>query len=372
MSAAAGLPLRGRLHQDGARIARSPCAVLTVSLEALATPLLQLDPAQRIVDLNPACASWLGLSRRRLLGQELAQLDGSGGALCAASRQVFEQGASLRCRHLRLEVDAGERFAEVYLTRLGDSSGLLLEFHPSEAFPGSDPSVLPAALNAALKGLAHEVRNPLAGLKGAAQLLARRIEDADSRRYVEVILTESARLADLVERLLTPTAPRELVPTNVHAVLERVRLLAEAEAGWSIQLLRDYDPSLPEPAADPDRLAQALWNLVRNALQSGASIVRLRSRAEHGVLIGESRYRLGIRLEIEDNGRGVPETLAERIFLPLVSGRPEGSGLGLALAQQVAREHGGALSFRSRPGHTVFTLQLPVREPHHDENEHAD
>jgi two-component system, NtrC family, nitrogen regulation sensor histidine kinase GlnL len=341
-------------------------------LSQLATPILRLDGEQRIRDLNPACASWLGLSRRRLQGQPLAQLDGSGGALCAASRQVLEEGASLRCRHLRLEVDSGERFAEVYLTREFEGEGLLLEFHPSEAFPGSDPSVLPAALNAALKGLAHEVRNPLAGLKGAAQLLARRIEDADSRRYVEVILTESARLADLVERLLTPTAPRELVPTNVHAVLERVRLLAEAEAGWAIQLLRDYDPSLPEPAADADRLAQALWNLVRNALQSGASIVRLRSRAEHGVLIGENRYRLGIRLEVEDNGRGVPETLAERIFLPLVSGRPEGSGLGLALAQQVAREHGGALSFRSRPGHTVFTLQLPVRESHPNENAHAD
>jgi two-component system nitrogen regulation sensor histidine kinase GlnL len=342
------------------------------AFERLATPLLQIDAGQRIRALNPACSAWLGLSRRRLLDRPLAELDGSGGALVAAAGQVLAQSTSLRCRHLRLKLDADERFAEIYLTPLETGDGLLLEFHPSEAFPGSDPSVLPAALHAALKGLAHEVRNPLAGLKGAAQLLGRRIDDPDSRRYVEVILTETARLADLVERLLTPTAPRELIATNVHSVLERVRLLAEAEAGWSIQLLRDYDPSLPELLADADRLTQALWNLVRNALQSGASIVRLRSRAEHGVLIGELRYRLVLKLEIEDNGRGVPESLAERIFLPLVSGRPEGSGLGLALAQQVAREHGGALSFRSRPGHTVFSLLLPVRDSHLDEGSHAD
>lgn len=341
-------------------------------LDRLATPLLSTDAELRIRGLNPACSAWLGLSQRRLVGQPLAQLDGSGGALVAGARQVVEQRVSLRLRHLRLKQEGDERFAEVYLTPLDDPAGLLLELHPSEPFPGSDPGVLPAALHAALKGLAHEVRNPLAGLKGAAQLLSRRIEDADSQRYVEVILNESARLADLVERLLSPTAPRELVATNVHSVLERVRLLAEAEAGWSVQLLRDYDPSLPELAADPDRLVQALWNLVRNALQSGASVVRLRSRAEHGVLIGELRHRLVLKLEIEDNGRGVPESLAERIFLPLVSGRPEGSGLGLALAQQVAREHGGALSFRSRPGQTVFTLLLPVREAATEENADVD
>jgi two-component system nitrogen regulation sensor histidine kinase GlnL len=151
-----------------------------------------------------------------------------------------------------------------------------------------------------------------------------------------------------------------LAPTNVHEALERVRLLAEAEAGWSVRLLRDYDPSLPEVAADADRLTQTLWNLVRNAIEAGASEVRLRSRAEHNVLIGDRPLRLALRIEIEDDGRGVPESLAERIFLPLVSGRAEGSGLGLTLAQQVAREHGGSLAYRSRPGHTVFTLLLPV------------
>ena len=175
------------------------------------------------------------------------------------------------------------------------------------------------------------------------------------------------RLAALVDRLMNPAPPQAFAPLNIHGVLERVRQLADAEAAWSIKLVRDYDPSLPDVLGDADRLSQALWNLVRNALESGASTVALRTRAEHGVLIGDVGHRLVLRVEIADNGRGVPEDLAERIFLPLVSGRAEGSGLGLALAQQVAREHGGSLGYRSRPGHTVFTLLLPVPEPMADE-----
>ncbi|MCW0417811.1 Sensory histidine kinase/phosphatase NtrB [Xanthomonas sacchari] len=148
---------------------------------------------------------------------------------------------------------------------------------------------------------------------------------------------------------------------NIHAVLERVLRLAENEGGWSVRLQRDYDPSIPEFLGDADRLTQAVWNLVRNAIQAGAAQVTLRTRVEHGQRIRDRVHARGLRLEIVDDGRGVPEELAEHLFLPLVSGRAEGSGLGLALAQQVAREHAGSLTYRSRPGHTVFTLLLPQR-----------
>jgi two-component system, NtrC family, nitrogen regulation sensor histidine kinase GlnL len=333
----------------------------TPTLDALATPLCWLDGEGRIAGCNLAFARWLGVSARRLLGQPVAQLDAEDGRLLDLLARL-DDGVEepLRARRLRLRLPGtAERFADLWLLRHG--GGVLLEAHPADEFPGEDPNTaLPAALHAALKGLAHEVKNPLAGLKGAAQLLARRSAgDADAQRYIEVILHECERLAGLVDRLLDPAPPQLLAPTNVHAVLERVRLLAEAQAGWSVRLLRDYDPSLPDLAADADRLTQALWNLVRNAIEAGANEVRLRSRAEHNGVIGERPFRLALRLEIEDDGRGVPETLAERIFLPLVSGRAEGSGLGLTLAQQVAREHGGSLAYRSRPGHTVFTLLLP-------------
>lgn len=331
--------------------------------DALATPILGVDAHGRISSVNPAAASWLGLGMRRLLGHPLAQLatpEVDLDALCARARST---AGGLRVQRLRLQPGELEpRFAHVLLSTVDDPpGGVRLELHPVDEFPGDDPAtLLPAALSVALKGLAHEVKNPLAGLKGAAQLLRRRLQDADSGRYLDVIVAETERLSTLVERLLDPAPPSPLAATNVHAVLERVRLLAEAEAGWAVRIVRDYDPSLPEIAADADRLTQATLNLVRNALQADASEVRLRTRAETGVVIGDVAHRLALRIEVVDDGCGVPESLAEQIFLPLVSGRAEGTGLGLALAQQVAREHGGSLSYRSRRGHTVFTLLLPA------------
>ena len=204
-------------------------------------------------------------------------------------------------------------------------------------------------------------RNPLAGLKGAAQLLARRHrDDRESAELTALVESEVERLTALLDRLLSPQPTRPHEPLNIHAVLERVLRLAESEAGWAVKLVRDYDPSLPELPGDADRLTQAVWNLVRNAIEAGAAGVQLRTRAEYSVRIGDELHPLALRLDIADDGRGVPEDLAERLFLPLVSGRAEGSGLGLALAQQVAREHRGSLVYRSRPGHTVFTLLLPM------------
>ena len=336
------------------------------ALDVLATPVAALDTVGRIVGCNPAFASWLGVSARRLQGLALTELDTEADRISSLLARLPEPGAALRVHRARLAFPGGaEHFAELWLTRT-DAGGVCVEAHPTDEFLGEDPATaLPAALSAALKGLAHEIRNPLAGLKGAAQLLGRRVEGSDARELVELIGAEVDRLAALVERLMNPAPPREFSLLNIHTVLERVRQLADAEAAWSIKLVRDYDPSLPEIEGDADRLSQSLWNLVRNALESGASTVSLRTRAEYHVLIGDTPHRLAVRVEIADNGRGVPDDLAERIFLPLVSGRAEGSGLGLPLAQQVAREHGGSLSYRSRPGHTVFTLLIPV--PLHDE-----
>jgi two-component system nitrogen regulation sensor histidine kinase GlnL len=252
-----------------------------------------------------------------------------------------------------------QQYADVLLTRR-EGGGWWLEAHPVDEFPGEDPAtVLPTALSAALKGLAHELRNPLAGLKGAAQLLARRVEGDEARELTGLIESEVGRLTDLIDRLLSPQPARAHEALNIHGVLERVLRLAESDAGWAVKLVRDYDPSLPELHGDADRLTQAVWNLVRNAIEAGAANVSLRTRIERSVRIGDRIHAHALRLEIADDGRGVPEALAEQVFLPLVSGRAEGTGLGLALAQQVAREHRGSLSYRSRPGHTVFTLLLP-------------
>jgi two-component system nitrogen regulation sensor histidine kinase GlnL len=331
-----------------------------VSVDQLATPVAWADATGCLLGANAAFASWLGVSPRRLAGLPMAALEVQGEALARLLVEVPGRDIA-RLRRLPLAFPGTDvpRFADVSLGRHAD--GWLLEAHPVEEFPGDDPALaLPSALSATLRGLAHELRNPLAGLKGAAQLLARRAADDDARELTGLIGAEVDRLAALLDRLLSPSPARAFEPLNIHAVLERVLRLAESDAGWAVRLVRDYDPSLPEFAGDADRLTQALWNLVRNAIEAGAANVSLRTRAEHALRIGDELHPLVLRLEVADDGCGVPEALSERIFLPLVSGRAEGSGLGLALAQQVAREHRGSLAYRSRPGHTVFTLLLPV------------
>lgn len=343
-------------------------------LDQLATPVVVLDRGQRIRWVNPAFARWLGLSARRFIEQPLAALNAEPAELRSLLERAAGSGEPVRAQRVRLlPTPEREVFADALVSSLASDAGAegyVLEFHPTGEFAGPDPlTTVPAALHLTLKGLAHEVRNPLAGLRGAAQLLGRRVVDADAKRYLEVITAEADRLAALVERLLDPAPPKPHAPLNVHEPLERVRLLGEADGGWSVVVQRDYDPSLPLLSGDADRLTQALWNLLRNAIEAGASEVRLRTRAEHNVVIAERVWKLALRIEVDDNGRGVPDALAERLFLPLVSGRAEGTGLGLTLAQEVAREHRGSLTFRSRPGHTVFTLMLPVDGE--DPGEHA-
>ena len=338
--------------------------VLPTAFDSLSTPVSVVDADGRLLAANLAFARWLGVSNRRLPGLPLVALEVEGEVLARALEEAGERDF-LRLHRVALGFPGAgaARFADLLLTR--EAGRWLLEAHPVAEFPGEDPAqALPGALSAALKGLAHELRNPLAGLKGAAQLLMRRanarLDNDEERELTALIGSEVDRLAALLDRLLSPVPARAHEPLNIHAVLERVLRLAESEAGWAVRLLRDYDPSLPELVGDSDRLTQSVWNLVRNAIEAGAANVTLRTRAEHGLRIGEQQHPLVLRLEIIDDGRGVPDELVEQLFLPLVSGRADGSGLGLALAQQVAREHRGSLAYRSRPGHTVFTVLLPL------------
>ncbi len=354
-----------------------PLTPAAPATDVLCTAVAWTDAAGHLLGVNPAFARWLGVSARRLIGQPLAALEMDGDVMARLFLTAHAATTDNEILHLhRMALGLpGEppRFAEGWLSRL-ESGGWLLEANPVDEFPALDPTqALPSALGAALKGLAHELRNPLAGLKGAAQLLARRAlhrdDNDDERELIDLMESEIERLNGLLEQLLSPSPQRPHTALNIHVVLERVLRLAETEGGWSVRVQRDYDPSIPEFDGDADRLTQAVWNLVRNAIQAGAASVTLRTRVEHGVRIHDHLHAMALRVEIIDDGKGVPEELAEHLFLPLVSGRAEGSGLGLALAQQVVREHRGSLTYRSRPGHTVFTLLLP--QPAHEEVGHA-
>jgi len=198
-------------------------------------------------------------------------------------------------------------------------------------------------------------------VRGAAQLLRRHLDAPDLAELAELIMTEVDRVATLSDRLLRSGAKPRLARTNIHEVVERVAALLAAEPS-APQIRRDYDPSLPAINADADRLQQALLNLVRNAVEAGAQTLSLRTRAEHSARMGERTLRLALRIDVGDDGRGVPAELADTLFEPLVSGRADGTGLGLAIAREIAREHGGELSCVSRPGASVFTLLLPVSD----------
>ncbi len=344
-------------------------AALTEALAGLATPVAWADGSGRVQGANPAFARWLGVSLRRLAELPLPALEAEGERLRPALATLTAGHEPLRLPRLALAWPGlSARYADVWLSPR-DGGGTWLEAHPvAEFIAGDAEAALPGALAASLRGLAHELRNPLAGLKGAAQLLARRMDGAESRELLAVIEAEVARLTALLDRLLTPQAARAHARLNIHGVLERVVQLAAHDAGWAVRLVRDYDPSLPELDGDADALVQAVWNLVRNAFEAGAGSVTLSTRIEHEAALPEGRAP-ALRLDVVDDGRGVPEALAEHLFLPLVSGRADGSGLGLALSQQVARQHRGLLGFRSRPGHTVFSLRLPLPMPDNDDDD---
>ena len=323
--------------------------------EHSATPIALVDHRLCLQSLNPALRDWLAAGPRNWRGAALAELDAKPPLLIDAAKRALDGQRRVWLREARLRSALGDRVADLALTPL-DTRTLMLELQPATSEGGTG-----SRLSESLRGFAHEIRGPLTGVRGAAQLLQRRVEAAELAELAGLIITEVDRLATLSERLLHAGAKPRLARTNVHEIIERVAALLAADA-MPVRLRRDYDPSLPAVSVDADRLQQALLNLARNAIEADATELTLRTRAEHGARIGDQMARLALRIEIADDGRGVPADLADTLFEPLVSGRPEGSGLGLAIAREIAREHGGELSHGSRPGATVFSLLLPVSE----------
>jgi two-component system nitrogen regulation sensor histidine kinase GlnL len=219
-----------------------------------------------------------------------------------------------------------------------------------------------------VRNLAHEIKNPLGGIRGAAQLLAMEMDSKELTEYTSVIIHEADRLQALVDRLLAPhRKPHVVDDVNIHEVCERVRSLVLAEYPRGLEVRRDYDISIPEFRGDREQLIQALLNIVHNATQAleeqiddGNGRIVLRTRVARQATIGKQRTRLALELHVEDNGPGVPESLKDRIFHPLVSGREGGSGLGLTLAQTFVQQHHGTIVFGSVPGRTVFTILIPL------------
>lgn len=339
-------------------------------LENLTTALVMLDAELAIRYINPACEMLFAMSARKARGKALRHLVMGPDELFERLQACLEDGHPFTERELHLSLFGQREYivdcTVTALTEPGQPLGLLLELvridRQLRITREENLIAQHNATRAVIRGLAHEIKNPLGGLRGAAQLLERELPDPQLAEYTKIIIDEADRLQKLLDRMLGPNTLPNLRETNIHHVLERVRSLVLAEAPPGISITRDYDPSIPDLKADSDQLIQAVLNLVRNAVQAlgehGAII--LRTRAQRQITIGHERHRLVLTLEVIDNGPGIPADIQERIFYPMVTGHANGTGLGLSIAQSLVNRHGGLIECNSEPGSTVFRILLPL------------
>jgi len=340
----------------------------TFTLEHLATAVILLDGEARVVYLNPAAEHLFDVSGKNLLGHPVQQAFTDTGQLTHAMQHAIRDNASYIEHDLTLGTHAHGRLhlrCAVTPVQL-DKQYLLLEFHPIDR-PlklAREEQMLDQtqASRLLLRNLAHEIKNPLGGIRGAAQLLEQELEKPALREYTQVIVQEADRLRSLMEKLLSPQNASHYSALNIHEVLERVRSVALAEIPAGLTIRRDYDISLPALIGDKEQLIQAMLNIVRNAAQAmqGSGTITLRTRIARQVTLAKRRHRLAVMVQIIDNGPGIPPELQDKIFYPLVSGSVDGHGLGLTLAQDFISQHHGAIEFDSEPGRTCFTVLLPL------------
>lgn len=345
-------------------------------LEHISTGVIALGPELQVCVMNPAAEVLLEVSAARVIGNHASQLLLRSQELMQTLDQARRAHASLARRSVQLLLYSGQELqADLIATPLADHPAgysMLLEILPIDRMlrMSRDENLLQAqeTTRAVIRGLAHEIKNPLGGVRGAAQLLARELPDETLAEYTRIIIREADRLRDLVDRLLGPNQRPKLQALNIHEVLEHVRNLIEAEADNRITVGRDYDPSLPLLPGDRTQLIQAVLNIMRNALQAAESPedckLVLRTRSQRQFTIGTTRHRLVCRVDIVDNGPGIPDDLQQAIFVPMVTGRPDGTGLGLSIAQAIINRHGGMLECASEPGNTRFTIYLPMESDH--------
>lgn len=330
-----------------------------------------LDGNLLIVDLNPAAENILGISCQRARGQSLLQLVDDEPEMREILARVAATGDHY-ANEMKLaptEVHAEERTIDCHVSPVNiDNARLLVEItdvtRRTQISRENALLIQHGAGRQMIRQLAHEIKNPLGGIRGAAQLLERQLGDPEQREYTDVVISETDRLAALVDTLLGPGGPPKKEPVNVHELLEYVVRIVEAEDDKALSIHRDYDPGLPLIDLDRDQMIQAFLNLVRNAAAAldGHGNITLRSRAVTNFTIGDTRHRVIASIEIEDDGPGIPEDMQASIFYPLVTSRPEGTGLGLPAAQELISRHGGLIEFESRPGRTLFIVRIPLQQ----------
>ncbi|MDR0439661.1 MAG: PAS domain-containing sensor histidine kinase [Candidatus Accumulibacter sp.] len=345
-------------------------------LDLLSSAVILLDAGFCIRHMNPAAELLFAVSGKTVRGCRLDNVAECPGTLTEALANALAYGWDYGEPDIEIRrIDDAALHLDCSVSRVDAGEvRLLVEFRPI------DPQILRAtreerlaelqlASRELIRNLAHEIKNPLGGIRGAAQLLEHELGNPGLHEYTQVIIKEADRLQDLMKRLLSPHRPMQPGAVNIHEILERVRSLLTAEFPGSLSIRRDYDTSLPELVGDREQLIQAALNIARNAAQAIVTRrdggtdgrITLRTRVARQVTLARRRFPLALELKIIDDGPGVPDDIRERVFYPLVSGRDGGSGLGLTLAQNFIQQHQGTIECESRPGYTCFTIRLPFR-----------
>ena len=343
-------------------------------LDLLGTAIVLVDQDKNVHYANPAAENLFETSSKSFLGHSISEIF-QDEVLDAAIDYARENHSSYTENDLRIGAFGRSKLLlsctanPVELDGWVEGwRGLLLEFrHIEQQMKIAREERLldqSQANRELIRNLAHEIKNPLGGIRGAAQLLDRELERPNLHEYTQVIMKEADRLQLLMDRLLTPHRLPQPAPLNIHEVLERVRSVILAEYPQGITVVRDYDTSLPHLTGDREQLIQAVLNIVRNAAQAmhGKGRITLKTRIARQATLARRRYKQAIEVQISDNGPGIPEDIRDKVFYPLVSGREGGSGLGLTLVQNFVTQHHGTVAFETQPGGTTFTLLLPIQQ----------
>lgn len=346
-------------------------------LENLSTAVLLLDQRLRVIYINPAAEMLFEISGRRIQDAPVTELFLETDEALQTLRDSAASGHPFTRREAEFILPTNSRVRVDYSISPfpGEATALLMEIQPRDRLLRitREEELLhqQETTRILVRGMAHEIKNPLGGIRGAAQLLDRELVEPDLKDYTRVIIEEADRLRALVDRMLGPNKAIQKANTNIHEVLERVRTLLEAESKGAVAFERDYDVSLPEFLGDKAQLIQAFLNVARNAMEAldqhppagEKPRILFRTRALRQFTIGHKRHRLVVRVNVIDNGPGIPRELLQNVFYPMISGRANGTGLGLAITQSIIGQHQGLVECESSPGRTDFILFIPLESP---------
>lgn len=343
-------------------------------VDNLHTAIIVIGENLQVMCINPAAETLFHISNARAVKKNIRELISNEheffdrlerSMLSAHPYTVYDDQLRLHDNN-KIDVD----YSVSPLQYAGQGKFLLLEFIRLKTHYklSQEESILNQyeASKALLRGLAHEIKNPLGGIRGSAQLLERELDSDEHKQFTQIIINEADRLKDLLDRMVGPKDIPNKKEVNIHKVLEHVRQLVLAENS-QVKVRADYDPSIPELCADESMMVQIFLNITQNAvraissLETKTGIIKFKTRANRNCKIGTNTYPLVAKIDIEDNGGGVSDELKEKIFMPMTTGHADGTGLGLSIAQSLAQQHGGLIEFTSEPGKTVFTILLPIK-----------